>query len=100
MPDSIDVYSDQFQVTTGPYGGALAFAVSPATPPAVGSAPLIERVATVRMSLEHLKVMTFVLRRQIIEHERKSGITIPIPIPILNDIGISPEDWDSFWKAD
>ncbi len=54
-------------------------------------------MATVRMSLEHLKVMTFILRRQLMQHERQTGTRIPVPIEVLNGLGISPEDWDAFW---
>ena len=100
MTDPIDVYVDQFQVSTGPYGSTLNFLISEPTPPAPGSSPKNERLATIRMSLEHLKAMIFVLRNQVKLHERQTGTTIQLPIQVLNSLGISPEDWDSFWRKD
>ena len=98
MTDSIDIYSDSFQVNTGPFGSTLNFQLSQPTPPAPGKMPQSECLATVRMSLEHLKLMTFVLRKQINNHEEQTGINIQIPMQVLNQLGIALEDWDSFWK--
>ena len=69
MSEPVDVYTDQFQVTTAMYGCVLNFMRTSPTPPAPGTAPPIERLATVRMSLEHLKVMVFILHRQMTHHE-------------------------------
>lgn len=98
MPEPLDAYTDQFQVSTGPYGSTLNFMLSSPIPPAPGSPPQAERLATVRMSLEHLKVMTFILRRQLLEHESRTGTRIQVPVEVLNSLSISPEDWDSFWQ--
>ncbi len=99
MADPIDAYADQFQLATGPYGATLSFQVSPPTPPAPGAAVNPERIATIRTSLEHLKVMAFILYRQILEHERQSGTTIPIPSNVLNDLRVGPEDWEAYWRG-
>lgn len=99
MPDPIDVYSDQFGINTGPFGCSLNFMVSGATPPAPGTPPQAERLATVRMSLEHLKLMTFMLHRQVAQQERQTGVTIEIPAVVLNQIQIGQEDWAAFWRA-
>jgi hypothetical protein len=98
MAEPIDIYSDSFQFNTGPYGATLNFMLSPSTPPAPGKMPQPETLATIRMSLEHLKLLTFVLRRQIMSHERQSGVNIQIPTQVLNSLSISIEDWDSLWK--
>lgn len=98
MPEPIDVYSDQFQVNIGPYGCTLNFMITNPTPPAPGSAPQAERLASVRMSLEHLKVMTFMLRQQVLQYERQTAIRIQLPIDVLNSLRISPEDWESLWR--
>jgi hypothetical protein len=100
MVEPIDVYSDQFQVNLGPYGCTLNFMLSSATPPAPGSVPQAERMATIRMSLQHLKVVAFVLRRQILLVERETGVKTDIPMQVLNSVQISREDWDAFWKGD
>jgi hypothetical protein len=98
MAEPIDIYSDSFQLNTGPYGSTLNFMLSPSAPPAPGKIPQSETLATVRMSLEHLKLMTFVLRREIMNHEQRAGIAIQIPTQVLNSLGISIDDWNSLWK--
>jgi len=98
MAEPIDIYSDSFQINTGPYGSTLNFMLSQSTPPAPGKASQPETLATVRMSLEHLKLMTFVLRRQIMHHERQSGVDIQVPSQVLNSLGISQDDWDALWR--
>lgn len=98
MSEKIDVYADQFQVNTGPFGSTLNFLVSQPTPPAPGTTPQAELLVTIRTSLEHLKLMTFILRNQILTHEEQTSTTISIPIQVLNGLKISPEDWDAFWK--
>lgn len=98
MTEKIDVYSDQFQVNTGAFGSTLNFLISQPTPPAPGTIPQSELLVTIRTSLEHLKLMTFILRNQILTHEEQTGTTIPIPVQVLNGLRISPEDWDAFWK--
>ncbi len=96
--EPIDVYSDSFQLNTGPFGVTLNFMVSSHAPPAPGTIPQSERLATVRMSLEHLKVMTFILTRQVLQHERETGVKIEIPVEVLNQLRIAQEDWQSFWR--
>lgn len=97
MPESLDVYSDQFQVHTNPHGSALNFFASPPTPPAPGVAVQSQLLVTVRMSLEHLKLMTFMLHRQMKQHESGLGVIIPVPVQVLNALQIGPEDWNAFW---
>lgn len=100
MPESpVDVYTDQLQVSIGPFGCTLNFGVSLAIQPAGGVAQG-HPAATVRMSLEHLKVMTFLLRRQLLEYERESGIRVQVSRDVLNQLRIGQEDWQSSWGAD
>ncbi|MFC1894160.1 hypothetical protein ACFLYR_09165 [Chloroflexota bacterium] len=98
MTEPIDVYSDAFQVSTGPFGSTLNFQISQPTPPAPGKMAQPELLATIRMSLEHLKLMTFVLRKQIITHEQQTGVNIQVPVQVLNQMGIGQDDWSPFWK--
>jgi hypothetical protein len=101
MPDEVvDVYSDQFQINTGPYGSVLNFLLTDRQPAAPGAVQPAHRVATVRMSLEHLKIMTFILRRQIMNHERATGIRIQLPQVVLNALQIGREDWNECWRED
>ena len=92
-----DVYADQFQITLGPYGATLGFQLSKPTPPVPGTTPQADRVVTVRMSLEHLKVMAFLLTRHLRQYQREAGITVPLPGEVLNSLRIGREDWDAFW---
>jgi hypothetical protein len=98
MVEPADVYSDQFNLNVNPYGITMNFSVSNPTPPAPGTIPQSERVATVRMSHEHMKVMVFILRRQIIQYEQQTGVNIQVPIEVLNGLRISREDWDAIWR--
>lgn len=92
-----DVYCDGFQMNVGPYGVTLNFSLSGPMPPAPGTSPHTDRVATIRMSLEHTKVMAFVLRRHLMKYERDAGVSIPVPGGLLNSLQIGPEDWQSVW---
>lgn len=96
MTDPIDVYVDQFEITTGPYGCTMNLQRSSSAPPTLRSP--VERVATIRMSLEHLKVMAFVLQRQVRCHEQQSNCIVAIPGEVLNGLQIGPEDWKRMWE--
>lgn len=98
MPDGpTDVYSDQITLTIGPFGCAINFALSPAIPPALGTTVAGQPVATVRMSLEHLKTMAYLLRHQLRKYEQHSGLSVPVPREVLNQLRIGPEDWQECW---
>lgn len=97
MPDPVDVYSDQLGINLGPFGGALNFSVSSSVPPAGGGVVPGQPVATVRMSLEHMKMLAFLLRRQLIQYERGAGIQIQVPQDVLNQLRIGREDWNECW---
>jgi hypothetical protein len=97
MSEPLDAYTDQFSITLSPYGVNLSFLVTPphqdpAKP--IASTP----VATIRMSVEHAKVMVMVIKRHIQRTEEQTGVQARVSPQILNQLGISPEDWDSFWK--
>jgi hypothetical protein len=53
----------------------------------------------VRMSLEHLKLMTFMLRRQLMQFEQTSGVQVQVPQDVLNQLRIGREDWDEHFGA-
>jgi hypothetical protein len=52
------------------------------------------------MSLEHLKVMSFILLRSVKQYENQTNTNIQIPMQLLNSMGISMEDWDACWRRD
>jgi hypothetical protein len=98
MPDAVDVYADQFQINIGPYGCTFNFMLSSHQPPAPGTVPQAQRMASVRMSLEHTKVMAYLIQRQIKEYERQTGVHVQLPQDVLNGLRIGREDWDGFWR--
>ncbi len=100
MPEPVDVYADQFQINTGPYGCILNFLATHRDPVAPGAVLQSERVSTVRMSLEHLKMMTFILRRQVMNYERNAGVRIQLPQAVLNGLQIGREDWNECWREE
>lgn len=97
MVEPIDTYSDQFMVTTTSWGANLSFLMSTPHPELAKPVPP-ERVATIRMSNEHLKVMAMVLVKQIKKMESDTGIKVDVDSRVLNSLNIAREDWDSFWS--
>ena len=95
--ESFDVYADQFTVTITPFGANLSFGVQEPHP-SVGRQSQSQNLGTIRMSVEHLKTMVMILRRQILKVEGETGVRAEVPNSILNQIGISPEDWQTFWR--
>lgn len=88
----LDVYSDQFRINTSPYGASLVFARTQLDQPA-GQMPRGKDQVVVRMSLEHLKVMVMVLRKNLKGYEERTGVTVELPFDVLNSLGMSKEDW-------
>jgi hypothetical protein len=98
MAEAADVYADQFQLNLGPLGCTLNFQVSGANPVAPGSPPPIERVATIRLSLQHLKAMAFILHKQIVGYEAQAQLSTGLPVDVLRALQIRQEDWEAFWR--
>ena len=99
MAEPTDFYADGFQVTTTAYGCALNLVRSGSAPPRPGTMQASELMATARMSLEHMKLMAFVLHRQIHEHEVEHSVAVQVPSAVLNSLQIGPEDWEKFWRG-
>ena len=98
MVEPFDEYVDGFTLGAGPYGAALNFQRTTPKPIAPGSQPKVEDIGSVRLSLEHLKVMSFTMKRQVDEIEKQLGIEIPISFQLLNGLKIPLEDWQAFWQ--
>jgi len=97
MDEPIDVYADQFMITTTAFGANLSFYVNEAHPDR--TKPVAAKaLATIRMSNEHLKVMAMMMVQQVKKMEEDTGIDVKIDTRVLNNLNIAPEDWDSFWK--
>jgi hypothetical protein len=97
MTEQIDVYSDQFTVSVGPFGASLSFALSSAHPDPASPQPP-QRIATIRTSVEHLKIMAIIINRHVKKIEGEMGVSYQVPIQLLAQMGISKQDWDDFWK--
>ncbi len=92
MEEPLDLYIDGFQMGIAPFSVALAFGISPA--PGSGSPQAPKPLVTIRMSVEHAKVMTIIMRRQLKQYEESLGQPIPIPPQVYQQLGLSPrEDW-------
>jgi hypothetical protein len=100
MTEPVAIFTDQFSLNTSTYGATINFLLSDPILPSPGSPPKVERQATVRMSLEHLKVMSFILLRSVKQYENQTNTNIQIPMQLLNSMGISMEDWDACWRRD
>jgi len=98
VAEPFDTYVDQFQVVMSPWGAVLNFSVTAPKPPAPGQVPAALDVGSLRMSTEHLKALVFIARRQVLQVEKAAALSHPVAIEVLNQLGISPEDWDTFWR--
>ena len=89
--DVPEFYCDGLQIGLSPYTAILSL-TKQAAGQDVSVAPI--KVATVRMSLEHAKVMSIVLRKQLKNFEEQTGIEIQLPQTLYQQLGISrQEDW-------
>ena len=99
MTEPFDLYSDSVMVSTTPWGANLSFQLREAHPSPPPNIAQPMQLGTIRMSTEHLKVMAFIIRRQILEHEREGGVSYDVPTAVLSQLQIAREDWDIFWKG-
>lgn len=92
MPDDLpEFYVDQFRMNVSPYGAAITFGLASPNP-TTGQAQVHDTVL-LRMSLEHMKVMAIILKKNLKAYEEQTQAPINIPRAILNQMGLSPEDW-------
>lgn len=95
MPEdnTLDVYSDQMTMSIGPYGIAIVFGATPTVAQTPGSMNM-DRRAVVRLSLEHAKVLSMLLRKNIKQYELEHlGDPIPLPKAVLQQLGLANETW-------
>lgn len=86
-----EFYVDQFHMNVSPYGTAITFGLASAHP-TTGQAPVQDTVR-LRMSLEHMKIMTIIFKRNLKAYEEQMQSQINIPRAVLNQLGLSQEDW-------
>ncbi len=91
-----DTYADQFGLFVTPYGASLLFSVL--TPESLDNTPgqpvkmLKVPRSFVRMSLQHAKVMTIIMERQLKKFEHDHG-EIALPAKLKEAHNINPTDW-------
>jgi len=86
-----NVYSDGVGIGVSPFTVQLAFTMAP--PGQAGTMAPVS-VATVRMSLEHAKVLAMLLKRQLKAFEEAMGTPIQLHPQIYTQLGISrQEEW-------
>jgi hypothetical protein len=85
------LYADGIQVGISPFTVTLGFTLAPQGQPGT-QAPI--PVATIRMSLEHAKLMAIILRKQLKQFEQQLAQEIALPLAVYHQLGLSPkEDW-------
>ena len=103
MAEPFDAYADAFTITISPWGSHLRFGLRaiPEEPPLTEhERETINALGAVRMSNEHMKVMVFMLRRQVALFERSVGSRYEVPPTVLAALNIQPEDWNAFWSTE
>ena len=93
MPEPIpEFYIDQIRLTVAPFGAAMTFGLSDPHP-SPGQIQPPQDTVRIRMSLEHMKVMAMMMKRQIKAFEEQAASPINIPRQVYNNMGLSQEDW-------
>ncbi len=90
-PEIPELYCDGVQVGLSPFTAIFSLTMQPAGQTGA-MAPL--KVANVRMSLEHAKVLAIMLRKQIKSFEAQMGVDIQLHPQLYQQLGLSrQEDW-------
>src|SRR5262245_44472000 len=91
-----DAFADQLVLTVGPFGCTITYSLS--APPLPGQTQPLQPlpVATIRVSLEHLKAMAFVVHKGVKDYE-KEHVPIGLSDKTLELLHVSRADWDAFW---
>ena len=96
MPENApDLFADTFDISVQPFGSLLKFRL---TVPGPQQPPVVEDVATVRTTTATMMAMAFVVRRVVMQL-REQGYSVELPTAVLNQMQISRDDWDAFWRT-
>lgn len=83
-----DYYGEVFNIMTTPWGASITFGVGPHKPKEEG-----HDVCVVRLSHETAKSLAMLLRKQLKVYERETHTSIALPLDVMNQLGMSQEDW-------
>jgi hypothetical protein len=93
-----DLFVDRFIVESNPFGALIALMrTDPGTEE--GPSGTKERLAHVRMTMEHLKAFTFMLWRHVVTSETGFGVRFEMPTAMLEEAGITESSWNAFWYS-
>jgi len=95
--EPFDEYADQFTVSFNSFGANLSFAVSDPHSPETGQTRQSRRLGTIRMTVEDIKTMAFVLWYQIHRIEQNTGV-VEVSGEVLDEFQVPRNDWDALWK--
>jgi len=90
MEEVPEFYADGIEINLiMPWTVALTFSVK-----GIGPEAQPKKIAIVRMSPEHAKVTTMLLKKQLKGYEMNTGSNINLPQEMYPKLGLSPtEDW-------
>jgi hypothetical protein len=97
MSEPFDVYTDAVTISVTPWGSNVSFGLRHPHPSPAANEPN-ETIGVVRMSNEHLKVMVYMLHRQMVSFEQAAGGRCHVPAGVLAALRISQQDWENFWS--
>ena len=90
-PMPVGGYADVFDLTLGAYGASFRFGVNgPVIQQGAQQVQQVEITTRVFMSLEHLKALAYVVHREVIRHEKKMGIVIPLADSVITQLLYPP----------
>lgn len=88
-----DLYFDNIRVTTTVFGVNMTLALGNPHPENESEAKKQKKLATIRTSLEHAKLLAMLLRKQIKNYENNTGIEIKLPSEIFTGLNLDENDW-------
>ena len=88
-----DLYFDNIRVTTTVFGVNMTLALGNPHPEPDSEAKKQKKIATIRTSLEHAKILAMLLRKQIKTYEINTGIEIKLPSDIYTGLKLDENDW-------
>jgi hypothetical protein len=83
-----EYFADVYHLRNSVWGVALTLSVSS---PKEGVE--VRDICTIRFSHETAKTLSMLIRKQLKKYERDTSTKIAVPINLLNELGLAPEDW-------
>ena len=105
MSEPVDIFADAIHINMMAFGCTLQFGRSEPVPMAMVAESIpdsilpTERLATIRLTPELMKAMTFLLHRHIVRYEEYNKRKIELPANLMARVltGSTRELWDTLW---